>query len=168
MIEYTKEIKLCAPNNGYECFMNKDHPLAHKTGRVYYHRHLASLKIGRWLTREEQVHHIDENKTNNSIDNLLVCSIEEHNEIHKGKLVEIICPVCDKLFKPNKDSRVCCSISCSSQLNIKRPDLTKEILNDLIPKHSWVVLGAMFGYSDSGIKKRAKALGCLIPIRKRV
>jgi hypothetical protein len=45
-------------------------------------------------------------------------------------------------------------------LKIKDKTITKDILDELIPLMSWVDLGKMFGYSDNGIKKRAKALGC--------
>lgn len=167
MLEYTKKIVLCATNNGYLCFMDKEHPLAHKTGRTYLHRHLASVYLGRWITQEEHVHHIDENKLNNAEDNLLVCSVQEHVELHKGKLPNLICPVCDKEFKCSYIEQVYCSPKCSSISQIRRPDITKEILDTLIPTTSWVVLGSMFGYSDKGIKKRATSLGCSIPIRKR-
>lgn len=45
---------------------------------------------------------------------------------------------------------------------IKNREITKEELDRLIPKYSWVALGKLFGYSDNGIKKRAIALGCTI------
>jgi len=51
--------------------------------------------------------------------------------------------------------------------SIKDISITKDVLDPLILKHSWTVLGSMFGYSDNGIKKRAKALGCTIPVRNK-
>lgn len=159
---YNKEIIFCADNNGYSCFMDKTHPLAHKTGRVYYHRHVASIKLGRWLHEDEQIHHIDENRKNNEPSNLQVCTATEHSLIHKGKILEKVCPNCKEVFKPDNSTIVCCSRLCATQHSVKNKDITKELLDELIPLHSWVFLGSMFGYSDNGIKKRAKALGCNI------
>ena len=166
MIEYTKEIVLCADNCGYACFMDKEHPLSHETGRTYYHRHVASMKYGRWLTPEEQVHHIDGNKKNNHPENLIVLSVTEHSLLHKGEITEKECLYCKRLFLPQSNRIKYCSDLCVRADRVKDKEITKELLDELIPKFSWVALGSMFGYSDNGIKKRAKALGCIIPKRR--
>jgi HNH endonuclease len=166
---YNKEISAKALNNGYLCFYDKEHPLATEACqyRVFLHRHIASIKVGRWLTTEEQVHHIDGNKLNNSVDNLEVLTKQEHAHKHMGNRPTYICSLCNKEFKATtKDSKYC-SNKCKDFNNVKDNSLTKELLDELIPKHSWVVLGSMFGYTDNGIKKRAKALGCTIPIRRK-
>ncbi|MEG4350285.1 HNH endonuclease [Microcoleus sp. LAD1_D3] len=41
---------------------------------VYLHRVIAEQTIGRKLRPGEVVHHLDHDKTNNSPDNLVVCS----------------------------------------------------------------------------------------------
>ena len=51
------------------------------TGRVIY-RILAELKIGRALTDDEEVHHIDGNHCNNALDNLAIMSKPEHMAFH--------------------------------------------------------------------------------------
>lgn len=38
--------------------------------------------IGRKMPKGKVVHHIDGSKTNNNLDNLLLCSIAEHNQCH--------------------------------------------------------------------------------------
>ena len=38
--------------------------------------------LGRVITKKEHIHHIDFNRQNNNIDNLYVCSISEHAQIH--------------------------------------------------------------------------------------
>lgn len=46
------------------------------------HRYLVEQFIGRKLSRNEVVHHIDGNKKNNDISNLKVMSLSEHTKIH--------------------------------------------------------------------------------------
>lgn len=62
------------------------HPNASKHGFVYEHRLIVEAHIGRYLTRNEEVHHIDGNKSNNNIDNLRVMTKASHRTLHhKGK-----------------------------------------------------------------------------------
>ena len=51
--------------------------------RVYEHRHLMEIKLGRKLQRNECVHHINGNCKDNSIENLQVLSNKEHMRLHK-------------------------------------------------------------------------------------
>lgn len=160
---YTKQIEISGINNGYSYFIDYNHPLATgNSGRVYLHRHIASILLGHWLCSDEHVHHIDGIRTNNDEDNLLVLSAEEHAELHKGRIDRKNCIVCGKTFKPGLGSAKFCSRKCSSGSQVKDTNITKELLNELIPHNSWVSLGKLFGYSDTGIKKRAVALGCTI------
>lgn len=170
---YNKEIVISPfRKNGYQYFLDKDHPLA-PTGdaRILLHRHVASVKLGRWLTPEEHVHHIDEDKLNNSPENLQVLSNKEHYEAHYGPAVyegetqrtyaKFTCTVCGAEFHKLKGaSGNYCSDPCFKKTLVKNKELTKEFLEELIPITSWRELGTIFGYSDNGIKKRAKALGC--------
>lgn len=50
--------------------------------QVRLHRFIMEQKLGRKLGKNECVHHIDGNKLNNSIDNLEVCTREEHLKKH--------------------------------------------------------------------------------------
>jgi len=50
--------------------------------RIYLHREIAAIKLGRPLTSKEHVHHEDEEKGHNVPDNLKVCSNSEHRKIH--------------------------------------------------------------------------------------
>lgn len=57
---------------------------------VYLHRIIAEQSIGRKLRVGEIVHHLDENKTNNSPENLVVCSSFVHRQYHRKSLRQIL------------------------------------------------------------------------------
>ncbi len=149
----------------YKYFYDPEHPLSLSNGCVYLHRHLKSVEIGRWLLGSEHVHHIDGDNLNNNLDNLQILSAEEHARIHNKYSTDItkVCPFCGSTFTTtDKIDQIYCSHKCSGASRIKDLTISKELLDTLIPIKSWVELGSMFGYTDNGIKKRAKALGCNI------
>jgi len=51
--------------------------------QVKMHRYLMEQHIGRRLLPTEMVHHINEIKTDNRIENLQIVTRTEHNKIHK-------------------------------------------------------------------------------------
>jgi len=55
------------------------HPLADVRGYAYEHRLLASDRLGRLVTKREDVHHDDENKGNNADSNLIVARSRAHH-----------------------------------------------------------------------------------------
>lgn len=50
----------------------------HKASVTSYARYLMAVKLGRYLTKDEQVDHIDNDKTNDNIDNLQVLSRQDN------------------------------------------------------------------------------------------
>lgn len=154
---------------GYIYFIDSNHPL-NSNGKVYYHRHIMSIHSNRWITTEEHVHHIDNNKLNNDISNLEIISNSTHCKVHKRKYEEyksncINCSI--ELITNEGINQKFCSQLCKNTYYIKDTSISREILQKLIDqKVTWVDMGKMFGYSDSGIRKRAKSLGCIIPKRK--
>lgn len=57
-----------------------------RTKKFQVHRKIVEQHIGRKLTTDEIVHHIDGNKTNNTIENLQVMTRSEHINLHRDDL----------------------------------------------------------------------------------
>lgn len=64
--------------SGYIMIKQRDHPNANARGYVFEHRLIMEKKLGRYLTIDEVVHHLDGNKMNNDINNLIMMSQSEH------------------------------------------------------------------------------------------
>lgn len=71
-----------------------------------YARYLVSVSIGRFLTNNEQVDHIDHDKTNDQLENLQILTLEENRRKEAARhgriVVEMQCPVCDTSFVRRK------------------------------------------------------------------
>lgn len=50
--------------------------------QVFEHRYVMEQELGRPLEHREQVHHIDGDRLNNALDNLMVLPLGEHQELH--------------------------------------------------------------------------------------
>lgn len=71
----------------YVFIYKPEHPTSRKRspdfGYVLEHRYVMELHLGRDLLPTESIHHLDGDKSNNRIENLVVCqSSKEHNQIH--------------------------------------------------------------------------------------
>jgi len=69
-------------DSGYKLIKVDDHPFADSKGYVREHRLVMEEFLGRFLDVGECVHHMDENKLNNSIENLELMLIEDHVRLH--------------------------------------------------------------------------------------
>lgn len=82
-----KEKKLRVWRRGYVWVYKPDHPTSRKTppdyGYVAEHRMIMELHLGRDLGHLEVIHHLDGDKSNNEIENLVCCkNSRKHNRIH--------------------------------------------------------------------------------------
>lgn len=137
-IEYGSKKKHC----GYYWLYMPDHPCSTKDGYIREHRYIAEksiaskdqlvIKDGRYvLDPNLDVHHIDGNKLNNSIDNLQIVTRSEHANIHgkqKQNRVTKVCKNCGRSFKIincRKDMAKFCSKKCMDEFS--KRDIVKKI-----------------------------------------
>ena len=106
----------------------------HRT-TMSYARYLMSLHLGRELTDDEEVDHVDDDCMNDVIENLQILTPEENrakqNRLRlQRSLVTLVCPECGKEFtRPRRYTHLspakstapsCCSRSCSVSYQNKR------------------------------------------------
>jgi len=104
-----------------------------------YARYLMSVKLGRFLTDQEEVDHIDDNRTNDDPNNLQILTPEQNREKQRLHYInnvqqkfDLACPYCGKVFilserdmhnkirqiqKNGYTGLIYCSRSCSSIFN---------------------------------------------------
>lgn len=58
------------------------HPHANSANYVFEHRLVMEQHLGRYLMQDEVIHHINGNKKDNRIKNLIVLTVSEHQSIH--------------------------------------------------------------------------------------
>jgi uncharacterized protein (DUF1330 family) len=75
----------CKHSKGYILIWKKDHPYCDVRGYVPEHRLIIEKNLGRYLTKEEDVHHINGNKKDNRLENLELLSHGEHSRRTNSK-----------------------------------------------------------------------------------
>ena len=153
---------------GYEYVWDTNHPL-NSGGKVWVHRHIASVIIGRWLETKEHVHHIDGNKRNNAETNLKVLSSSEHGRLEqaeKGNVFEkVYCLNCGKLLtNPKEKSKTRLCSNCYT-LSTRKFNPSKEELEKLVWEMSTIKVAKLFNVSDKAVERRCKILGIEKPPR---
>ncbi|MEI8129497.1 MAG: HNH endonuclease [bacterium] len=105
------EIQKIVSKGHYNYAVVPNHPKAIKYGYVLEHRVIVENNLNRILNDDEVIHHINENKKDNRIENLEVTSKSEHTSHHgkqKGRLyLKLKCPWCQSTFnKPKNQSHL--------------------------------------------------------------
>ena len=134
-------------------------------GYVYVHILVMESKLKRELKKDEVVHHLDENKFNNTYDNLICFKNNaEHISFHRGgELVydeaedNYYCirkiHYCKKCRKQIQKEGLC--LDCFHKEQSKNIP-SRDKLKSLIRSNSFVQLGRMFNVSDNAIRKWCK------------
>jgi hypothetical protein len=102
--------------HGYIRIKRKGHPNANKYGSILAHRWVMSEWLGRPLTKDEDIHHIDGNKQNNLIWNLQLIRKDYHSHID---------------LTQNKAGRYC--FLCGSRNTSEDKSQAKELVLPKIP-----------------------------------
>jgi hypothetical protein len=93
-----------ASHGNYIYAIVPDHPNRDANNYVLLHRIVIENKIGRLLTKDEVVHHIDNNGKNNDPENLILTTRSEHKskyhkEFENGHFTDLICDNCGSHFQ---------------------------------------------------------------------
>jgi hypothetical protein len=175
--------------NGYVLRYEPDYPKSFTSGEagrnghegyVYEHIYVMEKELGRVLVSDEEVHHLDFNRSNNTPSNLIVLSSSHHSRLHrylesiglqeesaehKDRIYTYIprCVVC--LYPLQDKQKQTCSLICRSESsNLNKPD--KITLEEELKYNSMVALSKKYGMSDNGLKKYAKRMGIQFPLKR--
>lgn len=152
--------------NGYIIKYMPEHPRTiGNSGSVYEHILIAEQKLGRSLKEGEVVHHIDENRSNNNPDNLLVFKTKaDHTRFHKTGIKilegdvyispENICIDCGKIIDNHTKVQRCLLCSHKAQRKVERPAYDQLLIDK--QNMSMCAIGRKYGVSDNAVRKWIK------------
>ena len=104
---YKEKVK----RSGYVVVHKPEDPRSDKSGYMFEHTIVVEEKIGRNLQKGELVHHIDENKTNNNIENLMLFESQSkhlkfHNKVKQFGFTNPILKQIENRWKNDKSKEI--------------------------------------------------------------
>jgi hypothetical protein len=111
-----------------------------------------------------QIHHIDGNNTNNSINNLALVCPNCHSQTDsfcgkKNKKPKTLCKCGNEMHRKSKLCRKCSHENEMINGRVKKFNITKDQLNELLGKSSMSAIANMYGVSSTAVRKRCIKLG---------
>ncbi len=104
-------------NTGYILIYVPFHPNAMRSGCVLEHRLIMEQQIGRFLDKNEHVHHINRIRDDNRIENLQLMSASEHCRMN-----------CKSPMGQERLRKMWASRHCNPEANISKPYINKHYL----------------------------------------
>jgi hypothetical protein len=178
--------------NGYRLLYKPDYQSSMNCdnwkGWVYEHIFIMESHLGRKMGKDEVIHHLDCNRSNNRRENLIVLNRGDHAKIHSwmdtgafvhesyewnglnsgdSKVTEpTYCEVCFQTLQEKQKHT--CSKECAGerkalnyQQHRERAKPTKSELKRDMEHLSWLVIGRKYSVSDNGARKWARKYGLL-------
>ena len=165
--------------NGYKLIYKPEYINCYKKGNwkgfVYEHIFFAEKNLGRSLKEGEVVHHLDGNKLNNKLNNLIVLLRSEHGRLHCW--LEKGAPYCENISENGvncgepKQCKVCgltlqfkqknfCSVECylKHKKTITSKPNKRQLLEDL-KEMPFTKVGKKYGVSDNAVRKWVRGYG---------
>jgi len=160
--------------NGYRVLYVGEHPASMTSsnweGYVYEHILVAERHLGRSLHSDEEVHHLNGNRADNAIENLLVLLKSQHTKLHNwlrdgapgGELLGMnrvnsgepkaarYCSVCDGAL--THQQMLTCSRKCDAVSRQKEPP-SREALEQELESMSIYAIRNKYRVSDRTVYK---------------
>jgi hypothetical protein len=139
-----------------------------RTNTQTEHVRVAEKKLGRKIGKKEVVHHVDETRSNNEPENLMVFRTAGDHTTHHSKIshelfqtqdgsyvavkVQQFCKFCERPYEPNKFDQVYCDLLCYGKDKAKDIPSSTELKN-LVLKMPATQVAKIYGVSDKAIKQ---------------
>jgi len=175
----------CRMLNGYRVVYKPENKKSMKNdnweGFIYEHIEIAEKFLKREIRENEVVHHLDGNRSNNRIENLLVLERSQHSKLHKwlekkGDITnescnengmnstnseteeqQKYCLSCGRTLQ-KKQRKYCCE-KCFPRDKVSKKPNKKELETMLKNKRSYTSIGKDYGVSGNSVKKWTKKFG---------
>lgn len=94
-------------SQGYIWIKTPNHPLKNAQGYVAEHRLVMEAYLGRYLNRSESIHHMNEDKSDNRVENLKIVTTSEHSKIHfsNPEMKRRLSKRMEELYKDEKERK---------------------------------------------------------------
>lgn len=182
-MEMYENMQISYDSSGYARVYYPTHPKSHKDGFICVHILQAEKILGRYLSDEEVVHHIDGNKHNNAVANLMVfASSEMHLRYHMSLKYNLnielkridnvwycteitesakeICPHCGRLKVKSASLCQVCELQKRRQSIPSRNQLSTDLLT-----MNMLNIGNKYNVSDNAVRKWCKYYG--LPYKRK-